>query len=74
MNKLINEEVMIIKDIEVDDYIENLDGSVVNVKFEKDLGDGYELYYRKDGRKFLILNFNDGNDEYIWNVVDSKEE
>ena len=60
---------MKIKNINVSEYIENLDGSLVNVKFERDLGDGYELYKRGDGKKFLIKSYNDGDNEYVWSVV-----
>lgn len=60
---------MNIKNIEVEDYIENLDGSIDGVELLKDMGEGYGLFEREDGRGFVILNYGCGEDEYVWSVV-----
>ena len=53
----------------VEEFVEMLDGSVSDVKFEKDLGDGYGLYVRDDGCEFVFLNYGDVDNEYVWRVV-----
>lgn len=57
-----------IKGVKVEDYIEGLDGSIEGVKLVKDLGDGYGLYVKNDGKGFVVYNYN-MEDEYIWRAV-----
>jgi hypothetical protein len=66
---------MKIKNINVSDYIECVDGSVNVISLEKKLGMYRDLgeaglYARNDGRKFVIINYGaDDGSEYIFNVV-----
>ena len=60
---------MKIKNVKVEEYVENLDGSVDGVKLKKDLGGGYGLYVRDDGREFLIFGFEKIDEEFIYVVV-----
>lgn len=58
---------MKIKNIVVEDYIEDVDGSIDGCVKMKDLGDGYGLYMNENG-EFVIENYNEV-DEFIWRVV-----
>jgi hypothetical protein len=60
---------MKIKNVKVKEYIEILDGSIDEVKLKKDLGGGYGLYVREDGREFLIFGFEKRDEEFIYVVV-----
>ena len=59
---------MKIKNIEVEEYIEDLDGSVVGVKLVKKWGDGYGLFKREDGKRFMIRYYGK-DEEFIYRVV-----
>jgi len=50
------------------DYIENYDGSLVNVEIVEEFdidGEKYSVLKRNDGMEFVVLDY-EGDDEYIW--------
>ncbi len=50
------------------DYIENYDGSLVNVNIVEEFdidGEKYSVLKRNDGMEFVVLDY-EGDDEYIW--------
>jgi hypothetical protein len=50
------------------DYIENYDGSLVNVEIVEEFdikGEKYSVLKRDDGMEFVVLDY-EGDDEYIW--------
>ena len=50
------------------DYIENYDGSLVNVEIVKEFdidGEKYSVLKRNDGMEFVVLDY-EGDNEYIW--------
>ena len=57
---------MKIKNIEVRDYIDVLDGSVEGCKLIEKIGDGYGLYENESG-KLVIKNYG-GKREFIYKV------
>jgi hypothetical protein len=58
---------MKIKNIEVEDYIEDFDGSVEGCNLIKNLDGGYGVYENENG-KFLIEDYN-GENEFIYKVI-----
>ena len=58
---------MKIKNIEVCDYVEMVDGSVNGCELMERVGDGYGVYGNENG-KFLIKDF-EGESEFVWKVV-----
>jgi len=50
------------------DYIEDYDGSLVNVEIVKEFdidGEKYSVLKRDDGMEFVVLDY-EGDNEYIW--------
>ena len=50
------------------DYIEDYDGSLVNVEIVEEFdidGEKYSVLKRNDGMEFVVLDY-EGDDEYIW--------
>jgi hypothetical protein len=50
------------------DYIENYDGSLVNVEIVEEFdidGEKYSVLKRNDGMEFVVLDY-EGDNEYIW--------
>jgi hypothetical protein len=66
---------MKINNIEVDYYIENLDGGIEDLSLIESFEDGWNLYSREDGREFIVKNYGskvvDDEElvEYIYCVV-----
>ena len=58
---------MKIKNYEVEDYIEDVDGSVEGCNLIKNLDGGSGVYENENG-KFLIEDYN-GENEFIWKIV-----
>jgi hypothetical protein len=58
---------MKIKNIEVEDYIEDFDGSVEGCNLIKNLDGGYGVYENENG-KFLIENYG-CEGEFIYKVI-----
>ena len=58
---------MIIKNIEVGDYIEELDGNIDGCELVCDLGDNYGVYENENGM-FMIENYGKEG-EFIYNVI-----
>ena len=58
---------MKIKNYEVEDYIENVDGSVEGCNLIKNLDGGYGVYENENGR-FLIENYG-SEGEFIYKVI-----
>jgi len=50
------------------EYIENYDGSLVNVEIVEEFdikGEKYSVLKRDDGMEFVVLDY-EGDNEYIW--------
>ena len=50
------------------EYIEDYDGSLVNVEIVEEFdidGEKYSVLKRNDGMEFVVLDY-EGDDEYIW--------
>ena len=50
------------------EYIENYNGSLVNVEIVEEFdikGEKYSVLKRDDGMEFVVLDY-EGDDEYIW--------
>jgi hypothetical protein len=50
------------------DYIENYDGSLVNVEIVEEFdidGEKYSVLKRDDGMEFVVMDY-EGDNEYIW--------
>jgi hypothetical protein len=58
---------MKIKNYEVEDYIEDVDGSVEGCNLIEKLDGGYGVYENENGR-FLIENYG-GEGEFIYKVI-----
>jgi hypothetical protein len=58
---------MKIKNYEVEDYIENVDGSVEGCNLIENLDGGYGVYENENGR-FLIENYG-SEGEFIYKVI-----
>ena len=58
------------------DYIEDYDGSLVNVEVVREFNIGDEKYSvlkRNDGMEFVVLDY-EGENEYIWVSVDESDD
>lgn len=58
------------------DYIEDYDGSLVNVDIVREFNIGDEKYSvlkRNDGMEFVVLDY-EGENEYIWVSVDESDD